>query len=85
MLDAQDQHPSGTQLAGVVNALGVINILTRISSFYLRPKKEALPRESGNASKIGTKSETENTADACKDDFFFSILLSPFLSFFGIV
>ena len=42
------------------------------------PKKEALPRESGNASKIGTKSETENTADACKRRFLFQHLALPF-------
>ena len=49
------------------------------------PKKEALPRESGNASTIGTKSETENTADACKRRFLFQHPALPFPFFFGIV
>ena len=58
VLNAQDQHPAGTQLPGIVNALGVIDLFTHEeSSFVFAPKKEALP-QNGSASKIRNGDET---------------------------
>ena len=86
VLDAQDQHPSGTQLAGVVNALGVINILTHYFLLLSAAQKKRHYRgKAAMPQKSGPNRKRKIQPMRAKDDFFFSILLSPFLSFFGIV
>ena len=82
MLDAKDEHPAPAQLAGIINALGIIDILAHHFLLLLAgPKirgKQAMPP-------LRTKSETEDTRPThTKDRLFFRILLS-LLSFFGIV
>lgn len=86
VLDAQDQHPSGTQLAGVVNALGVINILTHYFLLLSAAQKKRHYRgKAAMPQKSGPNRKRKIQPMRAKDDFFFSISLSPFLSFFGIV
>lgn len=86
MLDTQDQHPSGTQLAGVVNALGVINILTHYFLLLSAAQKKRHYRgKAAMPQKSGPNRKRKIQPMRAKDDFFFSISLSPFLSFFGIV
>ena len=61
VLDAQNQHPARAQLAGIVNALGIINVLLHGFPPLRNPplKKEAPPRKSGNASEIRMKCKME--------------------------
>ena len=86
VLDAQDQHPSGTQLAGIVNALGIIDILTHYFLLLSAAQKKRHYRgKAAMPQKSGPNRKRKIQPMHAKDDFFFSIPLSPFLSFFGIV
>jgi hypothetical protein len=79
VLQAQDQHPSGAELPGIVNALGVIDLFTHrevlLSSL---PKKRgiaaatAVPQSSGADSKNGTG--RQNTRSAKSNETFCSPL-----------
>ena len=73
-------------LAGIVNALGVINILTHYFLLLSAAQKKRHYRgKAAMPQKSGPNRKRKIQPMRAKDDFFFSISLSPFLSFFGIV